>query len=403
MIKFFKEVRFKLIKFICDIIEKWKQKKGLSVGKKNEVANQPLQPIKKIEINDKNKIIKVIGEYNSVTALEQGKEFLERGIEKSKDEKYSKELEEILRLITSRLTRIKSLTSEELEIERILNVQKSIAKEEIKFNVYRSLTLEKITSFEDDLISDGFIDHTIISENSAYSEETTDLDQFLKEIGISTESNFLVYEEAYELQNPITEVEVVELFAELNNLTAEDRADKTNLSDIEAIINYLKEQGVQYFYHVTNYENLESIKRQGFFSWDYLDKKGIPYLNEVAGSLSRNLDKEKQLQNYVRFSFCKAMPMFYKKDNRDLQTNIILRISIDCLRECDFKFSNMNATDNLFKLGNSLAFLKNSVKIQIALKNNYFVLEGIDKKYYQAEILIKQHVPAKYIIDYIPF
>ncbi|MEN5086117.1 DarT ssDNA thymidine ADP-ribosyltransferase family protein [Sphingobacterium faecium] len=403
MIKFFKEVRFKLIKFICDIIEKWKQKKGLSVGEKNEVANQPLQPIKKIEINDKNKIIKVIGEYNSVTALEQGKEFLERGIEKSKDEKYSKELEDILRLITSRLTRIKSLTSEELEIERILNVQKSIAREEIKFNVYRSLTLEKITSFEDDLISDGFIDHTIISENSAYSEETTDLDQFLKEIGISTESNFLVYEEAYELQNPITEVEVVELFAELNNLTAEDRADKTNLSDVDDIINYLKEQGVKYFYHVTNYENLESIKRQGFFSWDYLDKKGIPYLNEVAGSLSRNLDKEKQLQNYVRFSFCKAMPMFYKKDNRDLQTNIILRISIDCLRECDFKFSNMNATDNLFKLGNSLAFLKNSVKIQIALKNNYFVLEGIDKKYYQAEILIKQHVPAKYIIDYIPF
>lgn len=400
MIKFFKEVRFKLIKFICDIIEKWKQKKGLSVGEKNEVANQPFQPIKKIEINDKNKIIKVIGEYNSVTALEQGKEFLERGIEKSKEENYAGELEEILRAITSRLTRIKSLTSEELEIERILNIQKSIANEEIKFSVYRSLNFDKITKFEENLIRDGFTEDLVGSASSVSIKEAIDLDLFLQEIGISTESNFFNEVRVYEPEELISEVYAEEFIHEQNNLPSVDKSYKKNISDVEAIINYLKEQDVQYFYHVTNYENLESIKRQGFFSWDYLDKKGIPYLNEVAGSLSRNLDKEKQLQNYVRFSFCKATPMFYAK--RTEQVSRVFRVSIDCLRECDFKFSNMNATDKLSKLDDSLDFLKNNVKIQIAL-NNYFLLEGIDKKYYQAEILIKQHLPAKYIIDHIPF
>gem|GEM_PF-5119296 len=264
MIKFFKGVRVKLIKFIYDLIEKGK-KKILFPVRKNELGNRALQPTKRIELNDTNKIINVIYGHNSVTALEQGKEFLEQGIKRSKDGNYARGLEEILFAISSRLTKIKSLTLGELEIERILNLQKSIAEEDIKFSFYKSLTLDKITKFEDDLIGDGFIDYTKISEVSLYPEETVELNQFLKEIGILTESNALDYEGGGELQDSIKDVEVGELIGELNNSTTEYKADKTNLSDVEAIINYLKEQDVLYFHHVTNYENIESIKRLGFF------------------------------------------------------------------------------------------------------------------------------------------
>ena len=72
-----------------------------------------------------------------------------------------------------------------------------------------------------------------------------------------------------------------------------------------------------------------------------------------------------------------------------------MKIAIDPAFFKDTLYSDMNATDNLHHHGGTLNDLK---KVHFdATRIDY--PEGMDKKYKQAEVMVKTFVPIRYIIN----
>jgi hypothetical protein len=58
----------------------------------------------------------------------------------------------------------------------------------------------------------------------------------------------------------------------------------------------------------------------------------------------------------------------------------------------------MNATKNGHKRGATLEDLKR-IKFEVCLRSNYLSLTIEEKSYYQAEVMVKEFIPAKYIMN----
>lgn len=177
-----------------------------------------------------------------------------------------------------------------------------------------------------------------------------------------------------------------------------DNGLKENFYDI---ISFLQEKNVTKFYHFTDKRNLKNIEEMGgLYSWDYLLKSNKKD-NVIFGSneLSRNLDIRYKLQNNVRLSFCKEHPMKFvaERDGR-IQNPIVLEIDISVAMLKNTLFSDRNATDNNHKKGGKLEDLKN-IKFDVFQKN-YFELDDLYKKYYQAEVLVEKFIPLKFITNF---
>ena len=66
----------------------------------------------------------------------------------------------------------------------------------------------------------------------------------------------------------------------------------------------INEYNIHSLYHFTDKENLNSIKENGgLFSWKYMIEKGIDIPSPGGDRLSRNLDSNKHIENYVKLSF----------------------------------------------------------------------------------------------------
>ena len=114
----------------------------------------------------------------------------------------------------------------------------------------------------------------------------------------------------------------------------------------EEIINYLKIKGVRYFYHFTDENNLQSIKKYGgLYSWYYLKQNDIKIPNSGGDSLSKQLDMRYGLQDYVRLSFCNDHPMAYRLRQSGARL-VLLKIKIDVAGFRETQFSDMNASDS---------------------------------------------------------
>ncbi len=158
---------------------------------------------------------------------------------------------------------------------------------------------------------------------------------------------------------------------------------------------YLEAKGIQQFYHFTDIGNLKSIiKNGGLYSWYGIQKKGISSLLS-SNELSRQLDVKHNLQDYVRLSFYSYHPMSTRliyEENKDL---VWLEIDLDVACWESTLFSNINATDNNVKVDGDFNFLK-TLDLDI-FKYEYRDLDLLGKKEYQAEILVKEFLPIKYI------
>ena len=54
-------------------------------------------------------------------------------------------------------------------------------------------------------------------------------------------------------------------------------------------------------YHITSTSNLDSIKKHGLLSLKELEKKGLKY-SSSSNNLSKNLDKGKNTQDYIKLT-----------------------------------------------------------------------------------------------------
>ena len=172
-------------------------------------------------------------------------------------------------------------------------------------------------------------------------------------------------------------------------------AYKNNYDEFKKLI---EQHHITTLYHFTDRENLESIiKNGGLYSWADCEQKRIS-ISKPGGSMdSRNLDRRDNLQNFVRVSFVKEHPMMYVAMNDGRISNpVVLEIDPEVIYWQDSLYADRNATKNGALVGSSIDDFSqlhfNSFKAK-----KHFDLDADEQKFYQAEVLVKNHIPLQFI------
>ena len=115
-----------------------------------------------------------------------------------------------------------------------------------------------------------------------------------------------------------------------------------------------------------------------------------------GGELSQGLDRYNGVADYVHLSFCNDHPMAYRhiQNGEDI---VVLKISTEVAMLDGTMFSDMNAVDSRAHCAPGLKGLE---QVDFVATSKRYV-KGDDPlfKYKQAEILVKTHVPLKYILN----
>lgn len=171
--------------------------------------------------------------------------------------------------------------------------------------------------------------------------------------------------------------------------------------DKEEILKYLTIQGITKFYHFTDESNLASIRsNNGLYSWFYCEENDIDINNPGGDHISKQLDRRGGLHNFVRLSFAENHPMLFYAQKKGRLTRV-KKLEID-IETATFKttlFSDVNATKNGHLVGNDLKFLKGNINFHVVKQPNQFNLTDVEKPFYQAEVMVEEHIESKYITN----
>ena len=175
-------------------------------------------------------------------------------------------------------------------------------------------------------------------------------------------------------------------------------ADTIKFNDERSAINEILRTGnIKYFYHFTSRKNLTSIRQNdGLYSWKYLKSHNIDIPVQGGDEWSQSLDERNGIADYVRLSFCNDHPMAHRhiQNGEDI---VVLKISTDVATIDGTMFSNMNAVDSRCHCAPGVDGLKQVS--YAATQEKYLRNDDPWFKYKQAEILVKTHVPLKYILN----
>jgi len=166
--------------------------------------------------------------------------------------------------------------------------------------------------------------------------------------------------------------------------------------DWQEFENIIIQEGINRLYHFTDRSNLDSIiKYGGLFSWYTCEIKGINIPVPGGNELSRDLDIRKNIQDYVRLSFNKKQPMLYVAQREGRIINpFFLEISPEVIFFKNTLFSDENATANSAIIGGKLEDFQR-INFKFAKSGEWS--DELEKKYVQAEVLVKSHIPIKFI------
>lgn len=174
-------------------------------------------------------------------------------------------------------------------------------------------------------------------------------------------------------------------------------------SNWEEFKRLLEQHNITKLYHFTDRDNLESIiNNGGLHSWKDCEERGIDIPKPGGGgqgSLSWSLDLRDGLEYYVRVSFTRQHPMMYVAMNEDRISNpVILEIDPEVIYNEDTCYADCNATRNGANVGSSLEDFK-KIHFQTVKATKHFDLDADEQPYFQAEILVKNFIPLKYITN----
>lgn len=166
----------------------------------------------------------------------------------------------------------------------------------------------------------------------------------------------------------------------------------------------LRRNGITKLYHFTDRDNLDSIvSNGGLYSWADCEAKGITISKPGGSAQSRSLDSRDGLQNFVRISFTPQHPMMYVAMNDGRISNpIILEIDLEVILDTTSKFANMNATKTGANVGSSLDDFK-KIHFSAFRSKTHFDLPEEEQKFFQAEVLVKNHIPLSAILNLASF
>lgn len=186
---------------------------------------------------------------------------------------------------------------------------------------------------------------------------------------------------------------VFDLLGEIVN----EKHEPINKVDEKQIRQYLLDNGVKYFYHFTERENLENIKRNGgICSLKYCLLNAIEVCTKGDMTLLRDTDASFGLEDYTRLSFCERHPLIKKRQAAGADL-VLLKIKIDVAWRYDTLFADRDAAAKDHKHGGTIDDLK-LVKMDAVRKMN---LEEWDRDYAynQAEVMVKSIVPIEFIVN----
>ena len=173
---------------------------------------------------------------------------------------------------------------------------------------------------------------------------------------------------------------------------------KSDWQEFQAV---LEQNRIMKLYHFTDFDNLESIiANGGLYSWADCEEKGIKIAKPGSSSQSRSLDQRDGLEHYVRLSFTPDHPMKYVAMNEGRISNpAILEIDLETALWEETLYADRNATKNGACVGGALEDLK-AVRFGLFSRMmRYFDMSEEAKMHYQAEVLVKNFVPLKYITN----
>ena len=172
---------------------------------------------------------------------------------------------------------------------------------------------------------------------------------------------------------------------------------RNNWQEFKAI---LDRHQITKLYHFTDRENIESIIiNGGLYSWADCDTKGIKINRPGGSSLSRGLDLQLNLQNYVRLSFTKQHPMMYVAMNDERISNpVILEIDLEVIYDSETLFADRNATKKGAQLGREIEDFKR-IHFSSVKAETHFDLDPDEQEFFQAEVLIKNSIPLHAITN----
>ena len=163
------------------------------------------------------------------------------------------------------------------------------------------------------------------------------------------------------------------------------------------IIQYLIDNGIKCLYHFTDRDRLNSIIRHGgLLSYKRcLDEAVVmPVRKDMAAS--RDIDAEFGLEDYARLSFCRDLPKIDERKKAGAEL-VLLKISLEVATFEDTEFADMEATSPMMKHGSTFEDLR---KINLSITNcENSSLSKIEYLQKQAEILVKEIIPLKYILN----
>lgn len=301
--------------------------------------------------------------------------------------------------------------------ERIKNLKSELRDKISKKIDETTLSLDEngLKSINDLIASFGINDSTVYK----YNEKVSELSKKIKLKETISEAFDDIRELVANGEISQAEDKHIELANDVNRLGNESVEIEYNKIQDEIIdsvhnpfVKYLLEKRIAYLYHFTDIRNLNSIKAKGgLYSWDYCGRNGISIPSPGGDQTSRSLDLRHNLQNYVRLSFCDDHPMAYSKWNRGNRatTIVLLKIDLRVILLGTPVFSDMNATDNKCHHGTTIEDLK---RIDLDATQENYVSRNIREtdnsgeerlvpnpkfKLHQAEVLIKEYVPLKFI------
>lgn len=168
-----------------------------------------------------------------------------------------------------------------------------------------------------------------------------------------------------------------------------------NKVDEKQIRQLLSDNGITHFYHFTERENIESIKRNGgICSLQYCLLNAIEVSTKGDMTLLRDTDASFYLEDYARLSFCDRHPLIKKRQEAGADL-VLLKVKLDVAWRYDTLFSDRDAASKYHHHGSTIEDLK-KVRMGAIRKSN---LEEWDPDYEfnQAEVMVKSIIPLEYI------
>ena len=187
-----------------------------------------------------------------------------------------------------------------------------------------------------------------------------------------------------------------ELVFDLLGEIVSEKHEPINKVDEKQIRQYLSDNGIEYFYHFTERENIENIKRNGgICSLKYCLIHAIEVSTKGDMTLLRDTDAYYRLEDYARLSFCERHPLIKKRQAAGADL-VLLKIKIDVAWRYDTLFADRDAAKQHHH-GGTIDDLK-LVRMDAVHKRNLDEWDP-DYDYNQAEVMVKSIVPIEYIVN----